>query len=157
MYWRISLLFWYGLFALGYLLDRFLKRFFFYHPDSWYFFPSQESALFSFHLSLNPGIAFNIHLPPLILITAVIFVSIVLCIFFVRSINEERRRRALGILLVILGAVSNIADRILYGQVVDYIDVPFFTLLNLADVMISLGVGIVIFDEYFSQSWKRAS
>ena len=42
--------------------------------------------------------------------------------------------------LVIIGAASNIWDRLWYGGVVDYFNVPSFTVLNLSDVYIFLGV-----------------
>ena len=40
----------------------------------------------------------------------------------------------------ILGASSNFYDRLKYGFVVDYLDLKYFTVFNVADAMISLSV-----------------
>lgn len=46
--------------------------------------------------------------------------------------------------IFILGAVSNFFDRIKLGYVVDYFDLKYFSVFNLADVMIVLGAGGLI-------------
>ena len=45
--------------------------------------------------------------------------------------------------LVCAGAISNIIDRIRYGSVIDWIALNGFSVFNLADVMIGLGLIIV--------------
>ena len=56
----------------------------------------------------------------------------------------------LGFALILGGAGGNLIDRVLYGYVVDFIDVyvgnwhwPAF---NVADMAISVGAGVVILD-----------
>ena len=44
------------------------------------------------------------------------------------------------LLAIIFGAISNLFDRIKYGYVIDYLDLKYFTVFNLADVMIVGGV-----------------
>lgn len=39
---------------------------------------------------------------------------------------------------IILGAISNLIDRFKYGFVIDYLDLRWFTIFNLADVLISV-------------------
>ena len=51
-------------------------------------------------------------------------------------------RLALGLLLG--GALGNLIDRILYGQVTDFISIRFFAIVNLADVSITCGA-VVLF------------
>ena len=79
---------------------------------------------------------------------------------------------AVALSLVIGGAVGNVIDRILFGHVIDFIDVyyvagsclPFFATLitnegvqchwpafNIADSAITLGVVILLFDAFFSK------
>jgi len=50
--------------------------------------------------------------------------------------------------LIILGAASNFFDRLRYGFVIDYFDVSFFTVFNLADAMIAVGALAVVFLEW---------
>ncbi len=49
--------------------------------------------------------------------------------------------------LIVLGAGSNLLDRIKYSYVIDYIDLKYFTVFNIADTMISLGVALLLFYE----------
>jgi len=46
--------------------------------------------------------------------------------------------------LVLAGALGNLADRILRGYVVDFIRVPHWPVFNLADVWISIGLGLLV-------------
>jgi signal peptidase II len=59
----------------------------------------------------------------------------------------SRRRRldvyALAFGLVLAGALGNLADRISRGYVVDFVRVPHWPVFNLADVWITLGIGLV--------------
>jgi signal peptidase II len=48
------------------------------------------------------------------------------------------------LLIAFSGAFSNFIDRILYGCVVDYIRIGSFPIFNLADVCITLGIGLFI-------------
>ena len=45
---------------------------------------------------------------------------------------------------VIVGAFSNLLDRLTLQAVVDYIYLQYFSILNLADIMISLGLLAII-------------
>lgn len=58
------------------------------------------------------------------------------------------RRRALDLYaaafaLVLAGALGNLTDRLLRGYVVDFIRVPHWPVFNLADVWITIGVGLL--------------
>ena len=47
--------------------------------------------------------------------------------------------------LIIFGAVSNLYDRLKYGFVIDYFDLKYFTIFNIADAMIFFGaLGVII-------------
>ncbi len=46
--------------------------------------------------------------------------------------------------LIIIGGLSNIIDRIIYGYVVDFINLGFFPVFNLADFSISLGFALIL-------------
>ena len=45
---------------------------------------------------------------------------------------------------LVLGAASNLYDRLKYEYVIDYIDLKWFTVFNLADSMIVVGAGLLI-------------
>lgn len=47
--------------------------------------------------------------------------------------------------LIIAGAVGNLIDRILYGFVIDFIDIIFWPAFNIADAAITVGIiGLII-------------
>ena len=49
-----------------------------------------------------------------------------------------------GFLLIVSGAISNIIDRLAFGCVIDFIDLRFWPVFNLADVFISAGAIIIL-------------
>lgn len=79
-------------------------------------------------------------------------VTVVLIVWLLRlSAREKLTAAALG--LIIGGAVGNLADRINYGYVVDFIDVYYrdwhWPAFNLADSAITCGVVLLLLDGLF--------
>jgi len=66
--------------------------------------------------------------------------------YFLYVIKKGEEKNAMYLFLVILGALSNLLDRLKFGYVVDYLDLRYFTVFNLADVMI-VGGGVLILRE----------
>lgn len=60
-------------------------------------------------------------------------------LFFARRMREDFWIRT-GALAAFAGAAGNLHDRIRYGYVRDFIDVPFFAVFNVADMCIVLGM-----------------
>lgn len=65
-----------------------------------------------------------------------------------------------AISLVLGGAVGNLIDRALYGQVTDFIQVYYaqyyFPAFNIADSAITLGAGLLILDMFLESKRERA-
>jgi len=48
-------------------------------------------------------------------------------------------------ILILTGAISNIIDRLYFGCIIDFIDLKFWPVFNLADIFITVGaIGIII-------------
>jgi signal peptidase II len=62
------------------------------------------------------------------------------------EIQNLKAAVSLPIIFVISGALSNIIDRFCFGCVLDFIDIKFWPVFNLADVYISLGVMMIAFN-----------
>ena len=60
----------------------------------------------------------------------------------------------LGLSLIILGALSNLLDRLIFGYVIDYINIFIWPVFNLADAMIVVGIIFYIIDKYFIKKDK---
>ncbi len=102
--------------------------------------------IFSFNFTANYYMAFSLPLGGRVLIGAIIFIIIALIYYiFYLILNKKNQETNIILLTIILfGAISNILDRLVYGYVIDYLELRYFTVFNLADVMISLGALIII-------------
>ena len=91
---------------------------------------------FKLSFALNPYIAFSLPLggPVLIAVIAAIMLFVLLG---AARLQASGHYHAAGLFfLIFAGAASNLFDRFKYGAVVDYFDLKFFTVFNLADLMI---------------------
>ncbi len=99
---------------------------------------------FKLKMTLNRGVAFGWPINYYLLIGLHILIVVFLVFLLV---GFYRRRRYLMIFLtslVLAGAISNLLDRIFFGGVIDYFEMKYFTVFNLADVMITLGaIGLI--------------
>jgi len=79
-------------------------------------------------------------------------VSAVLVVWLKRLPRRGQGWLALGLALVLGGALGNLFDRVVYGHVIDFILVHwqnrwYFPAFNIADVAITLGAALLILDE----------
>ena len=83
-------------------------------------------------------------------LTAVTVVALAFLAAYYARIPPGRRRLAWGTALVLGGAVGNLVDRVLYGHVIDFVDVSLgFTrwyVFNVADAAITCGVALMALD-----------
>jgi signal peptidase II len=99
------------------------------------------SDILSFNFAPNYGIAFSIPLGGVEVLSLIIGVIIGALIWgLIVSIKRGDIVESISLLSVILGAVSNYYDRFLYGYVVDYFDLSYFTVFNIADCLIFIGI-----------------
>jgi len=68
------------------------------------------------------------------------------------GIGNLKKVYILAIILILTGAISNILDRLMFGCVIDFIDLGFWPVFNLADVYITIG-GIIL----ISHNLKRVT
>lgn len=89
-----------------------------------------------FSLVKNYGLPFNLNFGALVNLLAVVVV-LVLLIYYFLSTNAVKNYFAFS--LIFGGAISNLADRIIFGHVRDFINIGLFT-FNLADMFIVIGL-----------------
>jgi signal peptidase II len=74
--------------------------------------------------------------------------------------DPHRRLEAWGLSLILGGAVGNLADRLMLGKVVDFLQwhwgEHYFPSFNLADSAITLGVALLILDWVLEQRRRGA-
>ncbi len=101
-----------------------------------------------FNLAFNSGMAFSRGegLGPIIAVVA----TAVIVWLLISLRTESSRLSTLGMGLVIGGAAGNLVDRLfrgeawLRGAVVDFIDLQWFPIFNIADMAINVGAGALI-------------
>ncbi|MEE2786887.1 MAG: signal peptidase II [Myxococcota bacterium] len=119
---------------------------------------------FHFRLTGNRGAAFGIfswlsdgwRVPFFVVISAVAMVAIIA--IYRQSDGQKLMRWALT--LILGGAIGNLIDRIRLGFVIDfidwhYLDVYHWPTFNVADVAISVGVGLLILDMIVNRDRDR--
>ncbi|MFA6427256.1 MAG: signal peptidase II [Candidatus Magasanikbacteria bacterium] len=99
----------------------------------------------------NPGIAFGIPVPSSIVIsiTPIIIAGILWWLYFKNKCTISMY----GGICIIAGAFSNFIDRIFYSITIDYIRI-LTSLINLADVLIIVGAGLIVIDHWESEATK---
>lgn len=114
-------------------------------------------GVFFFELVKNQNIAFSL---PLSGVWVNILIFLVLGLILGIIIKNGRKIGINGtfLLYIFLGGLSNLADRIRFGSVIDYFHLNHFTVFNLADMMITFGVfGILLanFKQIYNKEAKN--
>lgn len=85
-----------------------------------------------------------------ILFITVAAVAAVAILFFVRRLRPAEIQTAVGLLLILGGALGNLVDRVRFGYVVDFIDVYYrawhWPAFNVADSAITVGATLLVLD-----------
>lgn len=93
----------------------------------------------------NDGVAFSLPLTNTFSLIVSLILITLLILFGHRlysGIHTTWFRFSLG--LVVGGAISNLIDRLAHPGVIDFIKLPYWPTFNLADVAVSLGIGIMM-------------
>lgn len=94
--------------------------------------------------TFNPGIAFGIEIHPQL----ILLLSIIIILFVLRvakeEVNFEKQESRWAFSLIMAGACGNIIDRLMEGEVIDFISFNFWPAFNIADVCIVAGVIVII-------------
>ena len=99
---------------------------------------------FKFNFAKNYFIAFSIPISGYILNVLIVIIIFLLLIILVKYIQKTQYVNSAYLFMLILGASSNLFDRLRYGYVIDYFDLQYFTIFNLADCIIIIGaVGLL--------------
>ena len=98
----------------------------------------------------NSGIAFSLPFPNwlLVLITPLIIFGLIIWAIKHAPHSMEHgtwNMEHVSFALIISGAISNFIDRVLFSATIDYLRI-FTGVINLADVMIVIGAGMIVWD-----------
>jgi len=130
-----------------YIADNYLQ---FHQPIS--LFP-----MFNLTLSYNEGAAFSFLSEAggwqRWFFTVLALVISVVLVVWIKRLKEGELWSAIALSLVLGGAIGNVIDRVIFGYVIDFLDVYYqqwhWPIFNIADSAISVGVAILLFDGLF--------
>ena len=126
-----------------FIADRILKYLFINN-----FFPSK--TFFITYLK-NYGIAFGLDLPKSFLFIfyfLVIIIILALVYYLIKYYQQKKYLVLFSLWFILLGALSNILDRLKFGFVIDFIDFYIWPVFNIADMMIVGGIIILALNYY---------
>lgn len=135
-----------GLFLI---LDQWLK---FFASSNPYFTKYLIDPWLGWSYFKNPGIAFGIPVPQVVIIP--ITLIILISAFWYLLHKEKNTLSTLYIILIIFGAISNLIDRILFSATIDYLRI-ITSVINLADVMIIVGAFLLLLEEIKKKTEKK--
>lgn len=95
----------------------------------------------------NYNIAFSLPLPQVLIIGLIILALIFLSYIWALNLYRQNFPLFIATSLIIVGALSNLLDRLFFGYVIDYINIFIWPIFNLADCLIVVGIGIYLLSE----------
>ncbi len=114
---------------------------------------------FSFMYLKNTGAAFSILEDSTVLLVIISAVVIVLLDRFIKKEKSFTKLEEIGLGLIMGGIFGNLIDRIIHHGVIDYLSFKFFSynfpVFNLADIAITVGVGIYLIDMIINRKKEK--
>jgi signal peptidase II len=94
----------------------------------------------------NKGVAFSLPVPWWIIYAMFLIFFLLVSLYLLEKINLKGYLiNKIGLILISGGALGNLIDRLNHGCVVDFIDLNFFPVFNLADIFIFVGAMLILF------------
>jgi len=125
--------------AIFFLFDRYLKLIALTTSSK-----TIISNLLNFNFVPNYKIAFSLPVSGPWLSVLIGGVIIAICYYLFLNHKQLKNLEFISFFGILLGAISNLIDRFKYGFVIDYFDLRWFTIFNIADAMISV-CSIILF------------
>lgn len=131
---RQSNIFWIGVGVLLILIDQVLKYL--------------AAHYFGWPIFLNDQFAFSLPVPKFAMYSLYAVIELAIIYYVIDTFSRQNTRERIAWTLVLAGSISNIAERLVYGAVRDYIPL-LGGILNAADFYILVGVAILLFGNFY--------
>ncbi len=123
-----------------FFLDRYLKSLALASSTAYDLIPNW----LNFHFVKNYYIAFSLPLGGRLLLAVIFVLLLGLLIYSIKCYVGKQYTEAALLFGVMLGAFSNLYDRLSLGYVVDYLDLRYFTVFNIADAIICCCISLLL-------------
>jgi signal peptidase II len=128
------------------LFDRLTKWMAFKVPKAGVFLFSEKFAGLRFYKNFN--LIFNIVLPDWLIYVMISAILLPLFWFLAKNYRQKNIFLIFSLSLIIVGALSNLIDRLYFGFVADFISFFDYSIFNLSDAYIVGGVGLILISEF---------
>ena len=114
---------------------------------------------FQFTHIRNPGVAFGLfanYKAEYKVLFFIVFssIAIIAILVFYYQTSSDKKMVNTGLILLFSGAVGNLIDRILYHEVIDFLDFYYksyhWPAFNIADSCITIGVVLIMIDQFIN-------
>ncbi len=82
-------------------------------------------------------------------------------IFWIKQLKQYETLSAISLSLILGGAIGNLIDRVIYGYVIDFLDVYYHTyhwpVFNIADSAITVGVCFMLYESFMQKEQEITS
>ncbi len=94
----------------------------------------------------NPGMAFGIQIGNRMFFTIFASIASIVILIYLFRLKPEHHWTRFALASILGGAVGNLIDRIVYKEVIDFIDLRFirWPVFNVADIAVTIGMVILI-------------
>lgn len=92
----------------------------------------------------NPAGALGLAINQKVLYFLISLILLILFHFLIRQYRQKNFYYLLSLSLIVVGAISNLIDRLQFGYVIDLFQLWFWPVFNLADLMIIAGTVMII-------------
>jgi signal peptidase II len=121
--------------------------------SSW--FPIQGSTFIRIIHWSNTGVAFGMFQGKNVFFAFLAALVAGAIIYYYPFIPEQDKVLRFALAMQLGGAVGNLIDRILIGQVTDFVSVGNFAVFNVADSCITVGVGVLLLGVYLEDQREK--
>ena len=141
----LSFVFW---FASIVAIDQLGKFFAFKYIQQPLLIFLNEIPIFGLSLFENHNFAFSIPISDALMYFLYTIILLILFIYFFKNFTELKRNEFFGYVLILAGSISNVAERIIFGYVKDFIYLWNGAIINFADLAIIFGIVYLLFIQY---------
>ena len=123
-------------------------------------------GFFNFTHIRNSGVAFGLFASQqseykALMFIAISTIAIIAILVIFHQTPKEKQMVQTGLILIFSGAIGNLIDRILHGEVIDFVDFfinrHHFPAFNIADSCITVGVIMMVIDLFFGEAGPDSS
>lgn len=98
----------------------------------------------SFTYIMNPGAAFGLFKYQTTFLIVLTLAVLAAALIYRKAIEKQTKLFRLAMAVGLGGALGNLIDRLRLGAVVDFIELPYWPVFNVADIAILLGVSLIV-------------